>query len=241
LTACPNCGRELPDGALFCPDCGANAVDSSLAHTDISPSHFNSGMTATAIPQTTDAPVPVPPTDDGFAIPPMPAPEEGKRSSGRRGLVIALIAILAVLLVGTTFETGILGTASVPTVNSASNPLSGAQLYGAYAANQAQASASYTNKTVFIKDSLDFGVTRDYGNGLYYSSVDSGNVILFWSGQTQLGQLSAGATVLAKCSVDGEQFSPGAGNLLVLEGCSLVSVQPVPASTTSLSVPADNE
>jgi hypothetical protein len=172
----------------------------------------------------------------------MPAPEEKRKSSvGRRGLVIAIIAILAVLLVGSTFETGILGPMPLPTVNSASTPLSGAQLYAAYSGNQAQAAASYTNKTVFIKDSLDFGVAQDYGNGLYYSSVDSGNVILFWSGQTQLNQLSQGATVLAKCSVDGEQFSPGAGNLLVLQNCALVSVQSGTTTTASVALPVNND
>jgi hypothetical protein len=222
-------------------------VDFSAAQSEISPSHFNTGMTVTSPPQTTN-PV-APPEDAGFALPPSPAPspspypEEKKRSSltGRRGFVLAIIAILAVLLVGTTFESGMLGSVGAPAVNSANNPFTGGQLYTAYAANQ----ASYANKTVYIKDSLDFGVSRDFSNGLYYSSVDSGNVILFWSGEPQLGQLNAGTTVLAKCSVDGEEFSPGAGNLLILENCGVVSVQSqsqtATATATGVGVPVSND
>ena len=241
MTFCSNCGRELPEGALFCPDCGTSAVDFSVAQSDVSPSHFNSGMTATSPPQTTAQP-----EESGFALPPSPSPQERRRSSfaGRRGLMLAIIAILAVLLVGATFETGMLGSGvgSDPAVNSASTPLTGGQLYTAYAANESQAAASYTNKTVYIQDSLDFGVGRDYRTGQYYSSVDSGTVILFWSNPSQVAQLSAGATVLAKCSVEGVQFSPRAGYLLYLQGCDLVSVQSqaTTTTTTAISYPAAN-
>lgn len=153
--------------------------------------------------------------------------------------MLAIIAVLAVLLVGATFETGMLGSGAAPAVNSASNPLSGGQLYAAYQANQARATASYTNKTVYIRDSLDFGVGIDYSTGQYYSSVDSGNVILFWSQPSQLSQLSAGTTVLAKCSVDGEQFSPGAGYLLILQDCALVSMQSQTGTSASISATND--
>jgi zinc-ribbon domain len=227
LTACQNCGREMPQGALFCPDCGAAAVGSTVAQTAMSPSHFNSGMTATSPPLTTEP-----------AAPPPSRPEERKPSyfSGRRGTMLVLIAVLAALLVFSTFETGLLGSPPAPVVNSASDPLTGGQLFAAYAANQSKATASYTNKTVYIKDSLDFGVGRDLNTGQYYSSVDSGNVILFWSTPSQLGQLTAGSTVLAKCSVDGVEFSPGAGNDVVLVNCALVSVQSTSKSTSSFSV-----
>jgi hypothetical protein len=238
LTACSNCGRELPEGALFCPDCGTSAEGVSVAQSEMSPSHFNSGITATSPPLTTESSVPA--GDSGFAPPPPSSPEERKRSffAGKRGLMLGIIAILAVLLVGSTFETGMLGSGAAPAVNSASNPLTGGELYAAYAANEAQATASYTNKTVYIQDSLDSGVGMDYNNGQYYSSVDSGNVILFWSSQSQLGQLSAGSTVLAKCSVNGEQFSQG-GYFLILEGCALVSVQSQTSTSISVSVAND--
>ncbi len=237
MTACSNCGRDLPEGALFCPGCGASAVDFSVAQSSISPSHFNSGMTATSQPQITEPTASA--QEAGFALPPSPSPEEKRRSSfsGRRGLVLAIIAILAVLLVGTTFESGMLGSGAAPAVNSASNPFTGGQLYAAYAADQ----GSYANKTVYIQDSLDFGVSMDFSTGQFYSSVDSGNVILFWSSQSQLNQLSAGSTVLAKCSVDGEQFSPGAGNLLILQNCALVNAQSQTSTTASVSVPVSNE
>ena len=234
MTACSNCGREQPEGALFCPGCGASAVAFSVAQTDVSPSHFNSGMTATSPPLTAEPAAP--PADSGF-VPPY-APEE-KRSffAGRRGLVLAVIAILAVLLVGTTFETGMFGSAA-SAVNSASTPLTGGELYAAYADNQSQATASYTNKVVYIQDSLDFGVGLDQNTGQYFSSVDSGNVLLFWSSQSQLGQLSAGSMVLAKCSVGGEQSS-GAAYVLVLKGCSLVGSQSQAATSASVSVNND--
>ena len=93
---------------------------------------------------------------------------------------------------------------------------------------------------MYIQDSLDFGVGQDFSTGQYYSSVDSGSVILFWSGQSQLGQLASGATVLAKCSVDGQQFSPAAGDLLILQDCTLVNVQSQSSTTASVSVSVAN-
>jgi zinc ribbon protein len=239
LTACSNCGRELPEGALFCPDCGTSAAGFSVAQSDMSPSHFNSGMTATSPPLTAEPPAPA--GEPGSAPLPSPRPEERKRSSfaGRRGLMLVIIGVLAVLLVGSTFESGILNSGEAPAVNSASTPLTGEELYAAYASNETQAAASYTNKTVYIQDSLASGVGMDYSTGQYYSYVDSGNVILYWSSQSQLGQLSAGYTVLAKCSVNGEQFSPGLGYLLILEDCALVSVQSQTTSNASISVNYD--
>ena len=237
MTACSNCGRELPEGALFCPDCGASALAFSAAQTDISPSHFNSGMTATSPPLMAE---PVAPAgDSGLAAPPS-AEERKSFFAGRRGILLAIIAVLAVLLVGLTLETGgMLGPGAAPAVNSASNPLTGGQLYAAYSANQSQATASYTNKTVYIQDSLDFGVGLDQNTGQYFSSVDSGNVVLFWSSPSQIGQLSAGSMVIARCSVGGEQSSPGAGNVLVLNNCALVSVLSQAATSASVSVAYD--
>ena len=235
MTSCSSCGRELPESALFCPDCGAKAADFSVAQPGFSPSHFNTAMTSTSPPQT-----PVTPDDGGFAIPPTPSPETERRpASQRKRLVRVVIAVFAVLLVATAFESGILGTGPSSTVvNSASSPLTGEQLYIAYSTNQAQADASYTNKTLFIQDSLDFGVTQDFSSGQYYSSVNSGTVILIWSSQTQMGQLAQGATVLAKCSVEGAAFQAGTGYQVYLQDCDLINVQGSTATTTtSASVP----
>ena len=222
MTACSNCGRELPEGALFCPDCGASAVGFSVAQPDMSPSHFNSGMTATSPPLTAE---PAAPTAGSGSVPPY-APEEKRQSlfAGRRGLVLAVIAILAVLLVGTTFETGMFGSVAAPAVNSASTPLTGGELYAAYADNQSQATASYTNKIVYIQDSLDFGVGLDQNTGQYFSSVDSGNVILFWSSPVPagpaLGRLHGARKVLGRRRA----VLAGAGYVLVLKDCALVGV-----------------
>ncbi|MDA4116585.1 MAG: zinc ribbon domain-containing protein [Thaumarchaeota archaeon] len=234
MTACSICGRELPEGALFCPGCGASTVAFSAARTEISPSHFNSGMTATSLPLTGQPPAP--PGDSGL-VPPSPPLTEEKKSfiARRRGILLAVIAILAVLLVGTAFEAGMLGSGAAPAVNSASTPLTGGELYAAYAANESQATASYANKTVYIQDSLDFGVGLDQNTGQYFSSVDSGNVILFWSSPSQVSQLSAGSMVLARCSVGGEQQSQGEAYVLVLNDCSLVGVQSQAAASASVS------
>ncbi len=233
MSSCPNCGRELPQGALFCPDCGARAADYSVSQYDVSPSHFNSGVTATSQPQTTVAA-----DDSGFALPPPPPSEEKRRSSfaGRRGLALAVIVALAVLLVGVTLEAGVLGSGASPAVNSASTPLTGQELYAAYAANQTQADASYANKTIYIQDSLDFGVGMDPA-GHHFSSINSGSGILVWSDQARVGQLSQGDVVLAKCSVAGTQPSPGgSGYVLYLQNCDLISVQSQATSSVSVSV-----
>jgi len=194
-------------------------------------------MTATALPQTTVAP-----EDTGFALPPSPFPEEKKRStmSGRGKLMVAIIGVLVLLLVGATFEAGILGVSAggVPAINSPSTPLTGAQLYAAYSANQSQAAASYTNKTLYVRDSLDFGVNQDF-SGQYFSSINAGTVILIWSTQAQVAQLYPGSVVLAKCSVEGFQASQG-GYLLYLQGCNLVSVQTQTATSSTFNVPSNN-
>lgn len=237
MTACSSCGSELPEGALFCPGCGASTIAFSAMQTDISPSHFNSGMTATSPPLTTEPAAPA--GDSGLAPPPF---TEQRKSffARRRGLLLAMIAVLAVLLVGATFEAGMFfGSVVGPAVNSANTPLTGGQLYAAYGANQSEATASYTNKTVYIQDSLDFGVGLDQNTGQYFSSVDSGNVLLFWSNPSQVGQLSAGSMVLARCSVGGEEPSQGTGYVVVLNHCALVGVQSQVVTSASVSLAYD--
>ena len=121
MSTCSNCGRELFTGALYCPSCGARAVDFSIPQTDVSPSHFNAGMTATALPQTTVAP-----EDTGFALPPSPLPggEEALNHVRKGKAMVAIIGVLVLLLVGATFEAGILGVSAggVPAINSPSTP-----------------------------------------------------------------------------------------------------------------------
>jgi zinc-ribbon domain len=229
LSPCPNCGRELPQGALFCPDCGARAADNTIPRYDMSPSHFNSGITATSPPQTTATA-----DDPGFS----PPPEEKRRSSfaGRKGLALVVIAALAVLLIGVTLEGGALGPGGGHVVNSEGMPFTGQELYAAYAANQTQADASYANRTVYIQDSLDFGVGINSA-GHYFSSINSGSVVLIWSGQAQVGQLAQGDVVLARCSVAGMQPSLRGGYVLYLQNCDLIKVQ---STTTSMSLSEAN-
>src|SRR5438445_628891 len=86
--------------------------------------------------------------DDGTgpALTASPRPEGRKRPGGRRRVLLVVIVALGVLLVGVTLETVFLGSgAGAPAVNSPSNPLTGKQLFSAYAANQTQAVAAYTN------------------------------------------------------------------------------------------------
>ncbi|HEV2389641.1 MAG TPA: hypothetical protein VGS04_02850 [Nitrososphaerales archaeon] len=192
-------------------------------------------MTSTSPPLGSE---PAPPGEPGPAAP--PSPEQSKSFfARRRGLLLAAVAVIAVLLVGTTFEAGMFGSSAAPAVNSADTPLTGGQLYAAYTANESDAAASYTNKTVYIQDSLDFGVGLDQNTGQYFSSVDSGNVLLFWSSPSQVSQLSAGSMVLAKCSVGGEQTSQGTSYVVVLNHCALVGVQSKVSTSASISMAYD--
>jgi len=225
----------MPQEALYCAECGARAADFTVAQSDFSPSHLNSGVTSTSQPFAT-----VPLEEAGPALS-SPSPDEAKRKAGRRGVVLVVIVALAVLLVGVTLETVFLGSgAGTPAVNSLSNPMTGRQLYSAYATNQTQAVAAYTNRTLYIQDTLDNGVGHDFDTGQYYSSVDSGTVVLLWSATAPVDQLYAGATVLARCSVEGLQVSNGVGAALYLQGCDLISVQPQTATTSTVSVSTAN-
>ena len=117
--------------------------------------------------------------------------------------------------------------------------MTGAQLYAAYSANQSQAAASYTNKTLYVRDSLDFGVNQDF-SGQYLSSMNAGTVILIWSAQAQVWPALPGERDIAKCSVEGFQASQG-GYLLYLQGCKyLVSVQTQTATSSTFNVPSNN-
>jgi hypothetical protein len=229
---CSNCGREMPQGAPYCSACGARAADFAVAQSGFSPSHFNSGVTVTSQPLT---------TSPGPAQPAPSYPDEGKPRGGRRGVVLVVIAALAVLLVGVTIETVLLGSgAGIPTMNSPSSPYTGRDLYSAYEANQTQAVAAYTNRTLYIQDTLDSGVGQDIGTGKYYSSVNLGTVVLVWSATANVDQLHAGAMVLARCSVQGLEVSNGAGIALYLDGCDLISVQAQSATTSAQSASTAN-
>lgn len=242
MTACSSCGRDLPEDAPFCPACGAPAGAFTFAQATVSPSHFNTGVTATAPPAQPAEPA----APAAYSELPSAFPEERKKPFfARRGVMLAIIGLLAIFLLGTAFETGMLGSPggpSGPLANSASDPLTAEQLYNAYASNPTQAGASYTNKTVYIKD-VAGSLERDLGTGQYFSYLDSGEVVLFWGGQAQVGQLYPGATFVAKCSVTGVESSPVAGEQLYLQDCDLVSVQSqsTTSTTSSISVSANND
>ena len=212
----------MPQDALYCDSCGARVADFTVAQSDFSPSHFNSGMTATSEPLTT---LPV----EGAGPPPS---TPARRAGRRRGIVLVVIVALAVLLIGVTVETVFLGSATYA-LNSPSTPFSGKDLYSAYASNQTKAVAAYTNRTIYIQDTLDDGVNEDSA-GQYFSSVSSGEVVLVWGASAQLNQLYAGTVVLAKCSVEGLQASNVTNPALYLKDCDLISAQ---SQTTTSSAP----
>jgi hypothetical protein len=232
---CSNCGRDLPAGAVFCPDCGVS-VDSRQAQST-EPSSYASSSSPTQQPTAASG-------DDGFGYFPPSYPEQKKRYlAGKKLLALVVIFALIIFLVGASLN-NVAGPNKVAgngtPVNSASTPVNGAELYGAYMANQSKANSAYTNKAIYIQDALDFGVAQDSGSGEYFSSVSSGNVVLIWSSQSQTHQLSQGARVLAECLVDGLQQSQGAGYLLYLANCNVVSVQAPTTTSTTTSVPLDN-
>jgi hypothetical protein len=237
LPFCSNCGRDLPPGAEYCPDCGV-ALDSGNAQPT---GPFQSSYTIEGSPPPRH---PIAATEENeFGYLP-PYPEQKKRYlTGRKLLAVVVIFALVIFLVGAAlnnFTSPTQAPGNGPPVNSPGDPLSGAQLYDAYEANQSQADSSYTNRTIYIQDSLDFGVVQDSGTGQFYSSVHSGDVVLIWSSQSQTGKLSQGALVLAKCLVDGLQLSQGAGYLVYLEDCNVVSVQAPTTTTTTASVSVAN-
>jgi hypothetical protein len=224
----------------------ASVTSTTTASADAAPAATSLDSPVSQTQQTVTTSTAAPSSDEpGFAMPPPFSPEEKNRSSSfwrRRGVVLAVIVALVVLLVGVTFEAGLLGSgeAASPAVNSASTPLSGQQLYTAYEANLAQADAQYNNKTVYIQDRLDFfGVAVD-PTGAYFSTINSGSIILVWSYQSQVSHLSQGETVLAKCQVVGPQPSGGGGYLLYLANCDLISAQSGTSTANSVSVPVQN-
>jgi hypothetical protein len=235
LTACPSCGRELPLGALFCPDCGVPTAN--FGQATLTPSHFNSGTTSTSPLQAQ--------AGGGFAYQPPARPDEVRRPShgARRAVALAIIAVLAFLLVATTFEGGLLssgGPLAGAAINSASDPMTGEQLSSAYFSGGSQ--AAYANKTVYVQDSLDSGVLQSPG-GQPYSSIASQTVFLFWSSQAQswFGQLIPGAVVLARCAIQGPaQNVASLSPSVVLTACAVISVNSQ-ASTGSATVSENND
>lgn len=238
MAYCGSCGRELPEGALYCPVCGAKAADFTVAASGFSPSHFNSGITST------EGPVAPP----GFAE----QPYERKPATGRRRFVLFIVVMLAILLAGVAFEAGTLTLPSSPSgsssppgswvLNSPSTPFTGQQLYSAFLSNQTSFDATYLNKTVYVQDTLDRDVAQLSGTGQYYSSINSGTVLLVWNNSSQVAQLPAGVLVMAECSVQGvpNQQSPAGQTQakLFLQPCDLISVQS--QTTTEQPAPIQN-
>lgn len=137
-------------------------------------------------------------------------------------LVVALILVLAT-------SSGYLAkktTSSVVAVNSPSTPFSGAQLFEAYVSNESQADATYTQKLVYIQDVIDPGQpasVNDPNTGEYFSTVNFGTVVLYWSHQSQALQISPLQKILAECNVEGMRMSLSGIYLLYLTGCQLVA------------------
>ncbi len=217
---CSSCGREMPQEALYCANCGARAADFTVAQSDFSPSHFNSGVTATSQPLTT-----VPVDEAGPGTPASPAPDEGKWKGGGRRVVLVVVVALAVLLVGVTLETVFVGSGSgAPAVNSPGNPLTGKQLFSAYATNQTKAVAAYANRTLYIQDTLDDGVAHDLDSGRYYSS-GSGAPRPKWTISTRERWCSRGARSKA-CRFQTGRGSPSISTDATSSACKPSRLRP---------------
>lgn len=102
MRKCPNCGHELPDQAKFCGFCGAPA-ESAAPESPVCPEPAETSPAAAA------------PETPGTGSPRKPQkprkPEKSKKqkkSSGKKGLILSLILILAVLtaIAGALFLSG---------------------------------------------------------------------------------------------------------------------------------------
>ncbi len=135
-----------------------------------------------------------------------------------------MIVVMVVAAVGAmvSFNGGLGGLfGPQPAFNSPSNPLTGQQLWNAYTTNQTQADSTYTNKILYVRDTLSVGGI-DPGTGQYYSSLVNGMVVLYWSDQAASQQMSPGQQVLARCTVTGMRQSQGGPDVLYLENCDLI-------------------
>jgi hypothetical protein len=160
-----------------------------------------------------------------------PLPQESsrpRRRHARRNAVIGAALIVVVILVASLSFGSFANktSASSVTVNSPSNPVSGAQLFAAYTSNLSVANATYTQKMVYIQDVIDpgdVGAVIDANMGRYFSTVDFGTVVLYWSHDSQALALTPGQKFLAQCDVNGMGTSVSGDYLLYLMDCQLVT------------------
>jgi hypothetical protein len=119
-------------------------------------------------------------------------------------------------------------TSTIATINSPSTPVTGDQLFSAYIANKTLADAAYTQKDVYIQDVIDpgdEGVVNDPNIGQYYSTVDFGAVVMYWSHQSQALQISPLEKILAQCRVNGMGISVSGDYLLYLMDCQFATAK----------------
>lgn len=148
---------------------------------------------------------------------------------GTRTITIAIAIVAVLVLVVVASSSGHLAnrtSSSVAVVNSPGTPFSGEQLFAAYTSNESLADATYTQKLVYIQDVIDPGQpasVNDPETGEYYSTVNFGTVVLYWSQQSQALQISPLQKILAQCNVEGMKMSVSGFYLLYLTGCQLVT------------------
>lgn len=160
------------------------------------------------------------PTPQGF---PHPRKRHAKRNAAIVAAVVVIVLAVASLTLGYFASTT---SSSATTVNSPGVPLSGAQLFAAYTSNQTLADATYTQKVVYIQDVIDpgdVGAVIDTNLGHYFSTVDFGTVVLYWSHDSQALTLAPGQKILAQCEVNGMAISMSGIYLLYLMDCQLTT------------------
>ncbi len=151
-----------------------------------------------------------------------------RRPHARRNAAIGTALIIVVLVVAFLSYGGLASktSSSSITVNSPGNPVSGAQLFEAYTSNLAVANATYTQKVVYIQDVIDpgdVGAVIDANLNRYFSTVDFGTVVLYWSHDSQALALTPGQKFLAQCEVSGMGTSVSGDYLLYLMDCQFAT------------------
>ena len=147
-----------------------------------------------------------------------------RKAHEKRNLLVAsvLIVLLLVIAIASLGNPGNKSSSSATTINSPAKPVSGEELFNAYALNQTQADATYTQKVVYIQDTIDPGepaVVSDPNAGQYYSTIYLGRIVMYWSDQSQALQITPGQEFLARCTVGGMELSQEGFDLLYLINC----------------------
>jgi hypothetical protein len=145
---------------------------------------------------------------------------------GRNAIVGAVLVLLVLVVVGASVGNLAGKSSSSSAVNSPSTPLSGEQLFAAFSSNETLADATYATKNVYVQDVIDpgeVGSMNDPNMGQYFSTIDFGTVVLYWSHQSQALQVLPGEKVLAQCNVKGMEMSMSGDYLLYLMNCQFAT------------------